>query len=1041
MNKKSIKHFRGTTAALGSLCALFVAGTKIAQENPSYANSITGAYSSKVVNLDDSKSEYIKCDYNSLDELYKAKQELIEDIGEEGCVLLKNDSNMLPISKTAKVTLLGRGSVDMCYGTPSGGGSLSKDVLAMCTTLSDALTAKGVEVNPKMVDFYKNCGLSRNANSRSGFTIGEAPVSTLPSDNGYSAYHDAAIVVLVRAGGEGGDLPGDPKDSSFKDGDGTHNYLQIQDYETELVKHAKENFGKVVVIINSDYVVGNLTAIQPYADAIMTMPSAGLRGVDGLANVLVDGGVSPSGHLEEEFAWNPSSDPASVNYGNCSYTNADEVLKAVQSKVDSKGDPSLSDGSNYVNYVVQQEGIYTGYKYYETRYEDIVASQGHASNTKGVFNSTGAWNYSSEVQYSFGYGLSYTNFKEEITNVDRNKEEITVKVTNEGSKYSGKDVVQIYVQTPYTDYDRQNKVEKSAIQLVAFGKTGTLEPGKSETLTIKYNSALFASYDYTNAKTYIMDKGTYYFSIGNGAHDALNNILTAKGYGIGDGMDYNGTASKTYRWDENVTDFVNYATSRYTNEPITNRFDDADLNYYIPNSVTYLSRSDWDATYPTETIQVTANDKIIEGVNKYRYSENKTDSIQQFLDDNGFKDAADIKAKVKQGQPVTIKASTMIGAAWDDPNWETLLDELTYKDLSYFVGDGKHHVYSCETIVFPGSYQLDGPSGNNASYTLSGYMPEHDYLQYPEHKNETSTSGIEGVNCRMFGSQTLLACTWNQELSRQSGRMIGNDGFYNGCSAAWGAGLNFKRTPYSGRNTEYLSSDSVHDYYMGAAETKGADEVGFALCPKHFAFNDQETNRQGVSTFTNEQAARENSLRAFEGAFAVGNARGTMTTFSRIGTTYGSAEYDLMTGVLKKEWGSHAFSITDTIRGSTNKGYGFMEGPESILAGTSFMDSDLTDGYVKSSSTATEDDGTISPTVMENDPILAYAARLAAKHSLYNVINSQAMNGTSQNAIVVSVTPWWQPTLITIDIVLGVAAAAFAALSVVFTIKTKKEGN
>lgn len=1035
MKKVKLGLFRGLAAILGVLCALTSGGTIMAFANPSLVNDFLGTKTSMVVNSDGTvDAQYFTCDYSTAAELLEAKKALITEIGEEGAVLLMNKNNALPLSDSeVNISLFGRGSVDFVYDTSGGGGSLNRGDFGApssrepdnfyCLTFEEALANNGKNVNPVMVEFYKGREERRKAGSSP--TIGEVPVSEYTAEvkASYEQYKDAAIVVFGRRFGEGADIPTDP--AGVVDGDGVHNYLQIQDYEVDVVKEAREaGFDKIIVVLNSDYVIGNLAAIEPYADAIITMPGAGYTGTQGLADVLT-GKVSPSGHLEEIFAVDPSSAPANLNAGDFAWANQDEIVEKTNVVVGQSG-----------YYVVYAEGIYTGYRYYETRYEDAVLGRGNASGSKGATQGS-TWNYSDEVSYSYGYGLSYTTFSEEIVSVDRSNEVITVKVTNTGS-VAGKHVVQIYVQTPYTDYDIANKVEKSAISLVAFEKTETLQPGESVTLEIAYDSHLYASYDYTNLKSYFLDAGDYYFAIGNGAHDALNNILAKKGYTTADNMDYNGDAGKVYTWTETSADMITYTTSQYTGAVITNRFDDADLNYYMPGTVTYLSRSDWEGTYPKAYTGLTANDEIIAGLSKFRYENNDTDSIQQFLD--YYSDGQSVPSfgvatsDLDEGEKPAIAAATMIGVEWDDPLWEDFLDQLTYHDLSYFFGDGKHHSYTAPNVAYPGSYQLDGPSGNNATYTLA--------------EDET----IQNYNSRMFGTQTLLACTFNKSLAYEQGKMIGNDGFYNECNAAWGVGLDYKRTPYAGRNTEYLSEDAVHDYYMGLNLTAGAAAKGFALCPKHFAFNDQETHRQGLATFMNEQQARENDLRAFEGAFAIGNAKGTMTTFARIGTTYGSAEFDLMTGMLVIEWGSHAFSITDTLGGSTDKASGYMEGPESLLAGTAFMDSNVSDGFcgpytspltgpLAGTDYETSDAilyGTVGPEIIEKDDLLAYGCRVAAKKTLYQFINSAAMNGITADSVVVQITPWWQPALIAVDVALGLAAAACFVMLLLSISKSKK---
>ena len=325
-------------------------------------------------------------------------------------------------------------------------------------------------------------------------------------------------------------------------GDAADGYYELAENELELVRRAEKISDKVIVVINSPSAVAIDALVKDEAvGAILQVGGLGARGTKALGSIL-SGAVNPSGKLTDIYAADSRSSAAYQMSGTREYTNAADILAAA--------DPALGVGAGGTKYTVFSEGIYVGYKYYETRYEDTVMGQGNSDGTAGTFLSEGGWNYKDEVNYSFGYGLSYTSFSQELesVSVENNVINAQVKVKNIGNT-AGKEVVQLYVQSPYTDYDRQNGVEKSAIQLVTFGKTNLLKPGEEETVTLKMDTYNIASYDAKTAKTWILDDGVYYFAVGNGAHEALNNILAAKGRTIADGMTEDGDASLTGTWE------------------------------------------------------------------------------------------------------------------------------------------------------------------------------------------------------------------------------------------------------------------------------------------------------------------------------------------------------------------------------------------------------------------------------------------------------------------------------------------------------------
>ena len=416
----------------------------------------------------------------------------------------------------------------------------------------------------------------------------------------FSEYNDAAIVVIGRPSSEAGDFF--PGTNGMAEDEGASNILGLTTNEREVIAAAKENFDKVIVLINSSSAMEIEELKQDDGvDSILWVGQPGNYGFLGVADVLT-GTVSPSGHLADIYAVDSTSSPAMQNFGVIPYSNQESVDLGRLTYIDYRAGW----------YLVEAEGIYTGYKYYETRYADVVNGLGNAASQTGSSNDT-AWNYSDEVSYTFGYGLSYTTFNQTLGEVTLNDEDhtatIMVTVENTGSM-AGKSVVQLYAQSPYTEYDKQNKVEKSAVQLLGFEKTKELQPGESEEITVVVDLQYLASYDYSNAKTYIMDDGDYYFAIGNDAHDALNNILAAQGKSASDGMDYAGDAAKTYTWHQDTFDNETYSVSKAGVE-ISNQLNNADLNYYLPDTVTYLSRNDWEATWPLHYSDIEASEEMI----------------------------------------------------------------------------------------------------------------------------------------------------------------------------------------------------------------------------------------------------------------------------------------------------------------------------------------------------------------------------------------------------------------------------------------------
>ncbi len=979
----SICSFLLVTSILAMNCMMSYAGT---------VNSALGITTSRVVNEDGTDAEdttYFESEYGELNA--ENLQTLIADTyeqsvteQEEGSVLLTNEEDALPLAEDEmSVTLFGHAVAQPLYKASSAGSDGYES--EYCIDLYTALTDAGFSVNETLYNAYLESETSRGTgayNYASGTTsewsLGEEDISFYTEElqaSWENDYNDVAIVMFTREGGEGVELyTEDPAEGISQ--------LALHQEEKDLLAMIRDSgqFDKTIVLINSGWAM-ELGWLDEYeVDACLWIGLPGQRGFEGVANILT-GEANPSGHLTDTYAVNSLSAPAVVNgsYNNQNWTNLDEVLA------------STTEGEQDVSwYTVQAEGIYVGYKYYETRYEDTVLGQGNANSSVG--SSTGSeWDYTSEVSFPFGYGLSYTDFNQTLDEVSIDGETITVTVTvtNTGDT-AGKSVVQIYAQTPYGDYEKENLVEKSAIQLLNFGKTDELEPGESETLTIECDKYLLASYDYVNEKGYILSEGDYYLAIGDNAHDALNNVLAAKGAsGMVDvsGNQTDGNSDNTYQWEE-AFDNTTYNTSRYTGEEVTNQFDDCDINYWIEDAVTYLSRNDWEATYPTEAVQVAATEEMIELLNGEYYEKSE--------------DAPSV-SEYTQGDNQGIPLAALIGLDYDDEMWETYLNQFTIEELATLTADN----FGTAEVASVGKPEVilgDGPDG------LGGTFDEEEYG--------------DGRDDTCFPCELILASTFNKDLMQRRGELMGEEAMYLGMAQDWMPGANLHRTPFGGRNFEYYSEDAVMNYLCEIPEVLGMQSKGVQAGPKHLTGNDQENNRQGISVFFNEQAFREGSLRGFEGALAVAECKAVMHGFNRLGLVWCSASSALCTEVVVNEWGFVGQQETDAIgSGEPYKTHY----ASTLVAGTDTYCLDFSG----------DSSATLAAQIIDTDDgYLLGKLREAIHDYLYIIANSSVMNGISTNSVIESVTPWWQPTMYG---VIGVFAVVDIFLIVMLVRGKKKD--
>lgn len=951
------KVWRILSAVCACLLAIVLGFLPWATAYRSLVCSAIGGTTSKVVEAEtgeEQDTEYFKDNGMSLDDWIEKEAELTREVQASGSVLLKNDG-ILPLQKGAKVSAFGYGTVKTVstglvrFGTPG-----------QYIDFKTGMEEDGkLQLNPSLYEFY-----SDNASADPAFnTLNEIDVGLMTdaARADYDEYADAAIVVLSRAGGEAGDL-------AMGDFTGGTKYLALQESEKKMLEEVTAHFDDVIVLINSSYAM-ELGWLEEYdIDACLMIGAIGYRGFNAVSDILT-GATYPSGRLADTWAADSFSAPAMQNFGDYTFANAEAINE------------QIGTGNNATKYVVETEGIYVGYKYYETRYEDAVLGQGNASSAAGTFASASSWDYDEEVCFPFGYGLSYTQFTQELEGVRETEDtfEVTVKVTNSGS-IPGRSVVQVYAQTPYTDFDKENGIEVASVELVGFDKTEELAANASEEVVISVDKEDLTHYDPFVNKTFIMEAGDYYLAVGDNAHDAVNNILAAKGKEVG------GDAEQVYSYTLAQTDTQTYAVTD-GNVMITNQFDDVDLNYYIDGAVTYLSRSDWNATWPEEMNDLSANAAMIEALDaEGNYEAGSADMSEYVI-----------------GADTDYTVAMMIGAGFDDPHWNDIINQMSIEDLVNLCA--RSGLNMIESISYPATFMKDG----------SHRVTDRSYVERP------------GTYAHIMPSVVIMAQSFDRELLYQIGLAFGEDNIRTATVGHYAPAVNIHRTPYSGRNFEYYSEDAFLSGEMSVPAIQGMQEKGAITFLKHFFGNEQETNRNGVSTFMSQQAMREVYLEAFKAGITEGKTKGIMGGFNRIGCTWTGAHYGLMTEVLRGEFEWTGIADTDAVFGYSPY-MGFKCG---LMAGTTMWATSGTGVY----------DAVIEDVLQ--DAQLVGKLREASHYLLYNVVNSLAFNGISQDSRVVPVTPYWEVILYVIIGVLSVVTVGSAAMVVVGTVQggKKKEVN
>ena len=857
--------------------------------------------------------------YQLSDGTVASANKLAEEVQTEAVTLLKNDNSNLPLADK-KVNVFGWSSSNPVYGG-SGSGSISDQYKKV--SLLEGMKQAGFKTNDELTKLYTDYRKDRPVSQiwSTDWTLPEVPAKQysdkLVSDA--KDFSDEAVIVIGRVGGEGVDLPTDMKakgityknnSKDYEDFQKGESFLQLSKTERDMIDLVTNNFKKVTLIYNgANTFQFDFLKDYPQIKSVVWCPPAGQTGFFALGEVLA-GKTNPSGKTSDTFLNDLTQSVTYNNFGKYEYTNMTD--KAAKYKGFTGDDVTAIPG--FVNY---SEGIYVGYKFYETASDE------------------GLIDYDDTVAFPFGYGLSYTSFDQKLDSVKYKggKVTVTATVTNTGSK-AGKDVVEVYYNPPYTD----GGIEKASRNLAGFEKTKELKPGESQKVTVEFDDDDMASYDYKDAKAYVLEKGDYDISIQSDSHHVIDHQKVT----VKDAVTYD-SDSNTHNGDKTVA---------------TNQFDD------VAGDVTYLSRAGHFANYK-EATAAPANFKMSDKAketfyNNMNYDPKKFDKDSDKMPTTGAKNG--------------LKLSDMYGKDYDDADWDKLLDQLTFDDMDNLIANGG---YGTQAVKSVGKIQLtdaDGPASLNNNFT--------------------------GVGSIGFPASTAFACTWNKDLAKQFGEIIG-DMAHDMHVAGWYApAMNIHRNAFSGRTFEYFSEDSLLSGVMASSEIAGAKSKGVYSFMKHFALNDQETKRtEMLCTWTNEQAMREIYLKPFEMSVKEGGAQAVMSSFNYIGNTYAGANSALLQTVLRGEWGFKGFVLTDYFGG-----YGYQNADQEVRAGNDSMlaTTKITNHITDKSATSVK------------------AMRQAAHNILYTAANSwQYANGEPKVAIPIWKTAMYVVWGVTAVLVIG----------------------
>ncbi len=892
-------------------------------------------------------------------EAFANAQEVNLKLAEEGFVLLKNENAALPMNKGARISVFSKNSVNLSYGGSGSGGFDTSNNKNLYESLNDA----GFVTNPTLKRFYESSqsGPVRTANSsdldngdNQKIATAETPQSkyTDAVKNSYADYSDAALVVITRIGGEGFDLPRYQGDSEGAVSPDSH-YLELDQNEIDLLTAVTDGtFKRVVVVFNtpSSFEATFLkdSAYAAFADKIDAAVWIGFTGSNGITALgeILNGDVNPSGRLVDTWAADFTKNPSFVNFGTgCLPDTTDKY-----------------DGGMYYS-VDYEEGIYVGYRYYETRGE-----------TDGE-----DW-YNANVVYPFGYGLSYTTFDWTVGDASASEIElgttITVPVTvkNTGS-VAGKEVVQLYASAPYT----LGGIEKAHKVLVGFAKTKLLQPGESETVTVSFDPYSAASYDYRDANSngfsgYELEAGEYTLYVSRNAHESEKAIAL------------------------NLAADVQIGTDPTTDSEVVNRYTDSenflDSDWQLD---TMLSRADWEGTWPTpQTAQQHAGtDRLYEEIRSEEHN-NPTDFDSEEYPWFGEEPTLTLRdllpsAEAEGYEPVV---------SYDDERWEELMMGCDEEEMIALINNGAYHTLAMESVGLPATIHGDGPSG------FTCFM---------------SKEQVNGT-CQ-YVSEPVMASTWNINLMNELGEAIGEEGTIGDkatgqpYSSIYAPGVNIHRSPFGGRCSEYFSEDPFISGMMGAAEVQGIQSRGVLPTVKHFVANEQETHRSigGDLSWLSEQALREIYLKPFEYTVKLGETRGIMTSFNRIGTRWTGGDYRLLTEILRNEWGFNGLVICD-----------FNTIPQYMIPCMMFYAGGSLDLATQQSAMWTDCD--------TSDAGDAIVLMRAVKDVMYALVNSNAMNAE----VIGYNPPIWQEYLRWINIGAFTLVGVWLVLAIVRTVRCNK---
>ena len=919
--------------------------------------------------------------------------EMCRDIEEEGIVLLKNENETLPMSKSdlSQVNVFGWRAINNAW-IAGGSGSVNgnnKTTREKCVTLLEALEDNDVLYNEELIAMYENFNNTTDGKALEQglkYYIQKEPTVdyyTASIIENAKAFSDVAIVVLGRLGGEGADLPLYQqlwRANGSVETDNSRTYLDLSKDEEDMLNIVCDNFGTVIVLTCCVNEI-NYSFLEKYEniDACLNVGGCGQSGTYSIYRAL-RGRVTPSGKTTVTAPYQFSTDPT--------YANA----------------PSTASD----NHIVYGEGVYLGYKWYET-----ADKEGYWNNAKYTYNYRDAngvvtqktkTGYDAVVQFPFGFGLSYTEFEWEVdsfTATDsawNEKTEFTVTVTvyNVGNR-KGQDVVQLYATPPYT----QNGIEKSHVNLISYAKTGVIPAGEWETVELTFTGYQLASYDDYDKngngfKGYEIEAGDYIISLRKNAHEVADIENAQITYSLATGI-------KIDKDPVTQTLVKNRFTGEdaYANNPI-----DGSATSTGNNSVKetkYLSRGDFAGTFPKVETEVYTN-SVQTSAQKYVYpAETKTampttgdGSAGELLLYTNADGSPANATQLHSGEGLVVNHELMmkLGADYDDPAWDTLLNQMSLADMSDLIELGG---YRTKRIVSIGKMEMldnDGGSGLN------------------RHINTADFANPDRTSWTLFPAVSVLARSWNNKLAYGYGLAIGFEGANSGISGWYSPSCNIQRSPFSGRNAEYVSEDGYISGMITAYQSKGAQANGMYTYIKHFAVNECETNRTGCHTWLTEQSLREIYLRAFEIVVKVGGTQGIMSSFNRLGATWTGGTHALMTAILRDEWGFRGTTVTDYYAGK-----GYMDLKQGLYAGQDLL---LTGSHNKS--------GQWDSYLNGNGATFAWQARKACKNIIFakcNVYYKQQTHDASDDVIssdgmpiIVreTVFPWWTLGLAGIDL-------------------------